>query len=216
MCLGCRDAPPFREILSSLSCRGVHLPFPLLWFLPLPLPLSCLPLPLPVPGLLLFLSSVPDYPLDDRFVETLFLSPGVLHIVPQQLDFILGGDSNLSARAKITSCERWAICPYMKSMSQSFRHSLSCLQVCQRNIDLLQRARQSSILHEPRVHIAPQVTLLADRRRGEVESNRNATKAETLKKKNTAPHCCDPCLFHPKMRDSSWSATFPLKNRSQG
>ena len=91
-----------------------------------------------------------------------FLSPGVLHVVPQQLDFIRGDDSNLSPGAKITSCERWSMCPYMRSMSQSFHHSLSCLQLCQRNVDLLQRARQSSILHEPRIHIAPQVTLLAD------------------------------------------------------
>ena len=59
------SAPPFREILSSLSCRVVYtlllfllLPLPLPGLpLPLPLPLSCLRLPLPVPGLPLGSSS---------------------------------------------------------------------------------------------------------------------------------------------------------------
>ena len=63
--LACRRAPPFRDIRSSLSCRGVY-PFLCSCSCLCPcqtLALSCLPLPLPVLGLPLPLSSVPDHPL---------------------------------------------------------------------------------------------------------------------------------------------------------
>ena len=81
------------------------------------------------------------------------------HNAAQQLDPTRGGDSNLS---KITRGERWSKCQYMKSTSKNFHQSLSCLHLCQSNTDLMQRARKNTTLHDPRVHIDPQVTLLAD------------------------------------------------------